>query len=110
MKKNISLDLILPFYHPKGEWCERVVESVHTLRRYFDEKKIEFQLILANDGSNLNDYPQEKLDRIRDAAGNFQFLTYPRNRGKGYCLRFAVKQAKGDFQIYTDGDFPFYPQ
>lgn len=110
MKNERTVDLILPFYKPKGDWDKRVAESVSFLKDHFEKKDIGLTLYLVNDGSDLSHFPEEKLDRIREAAGNFQFLSYPENRGKGYCLRYAVSKAHGTWQIYTDGDFPFSPR
>ena len=102
--------MILPFYHPKGNWDKRVAESVSFLRKKFEEKNLVLSVYMVNDGSDLSYFPEEKLNPIREASGKFQFLSYPENHGKGYCLRYAVSRAEGEYQIYTDGDFPFLPQ
>ena len=110
MKNKRSVDLILPFYHPTGDWEKRVAESVSFLKKHFEEKGLSLTVSLVNDGSDLSYFPEEKLDPIRKAAGDFRFLSYPENHGKGYCLRYAVSRAENEYQIYTDGDFPFSPQ
>jgi len=110
VENKSTVDLILPFYHPKGDWEQRVAESVSYLRKQFEEKNLVLSVYMVNDGSDLSYFPEDKLDHIRNAAGKFQFLSYPENHGKGYCLRYAVSRAEGEYQIYTDGDFPFLPQ
>lgn len=103
-----KIDIILPQYKPHGEWRENIVEGLTGLRNHFAGKDVELTAILVNDGSDLSFYPQEDLDAISASVdGRFRFLTYDKNHGKGYSLRFAASQATGDIQVYTDGDFPF---
>jgi len=103
----MKTDLILPFYKPHEGWLDHLLESVAQLRQTLNARGSTLRVILANDGSPKSYYPDEVLDAIRAVSDEFIFSTYDVNHGKGYCLRHAVAQADGDFQIYTDGDFPF---
>ena len=103
----MKTDLILPFYNPHEGWLNHVLESITTLRQVLNARGSTLCVILANDGSPKSCYPDEALDAIRAAADEFVFSSYDVNHGKGFCLRYAVQQADGDIQIYTDGDFPF---
>lgn len=103
----MKTDLILPFYKPHEGWLNHLLESVALLRQALNAQGSTLRVILANDGSPMSYYPDEALDAIRATADEFIFSTYEVNRGKGRCLRHAVEKADGDFQIYTDGDFPF---
>lgn len=107
MNWTCKTDVILPFYKPHEGWCEHLCDSLAHLRPWLHERGSSLRVILANDGSPLEFYPQEKLDAIRRECDEFEFVTYDVNRGKGFCLRTAVARADGDFQVYTDGDFPF---
>lgn len=103
-----AIDIILPLYRPTGEWEEHIIECIRALREYFSGKPVELMFHIMNDGGALTYYPQEKLDAIKEAAnGQFDFLSYDRNHGKGYAIRYAVSHVQGDLQVYTDGDFPF---
>ncbi len=103
----MKTDLILPFYKPHEGWLNHLLESVTALRQELNRRGSSLRVILANDGSPKSCYPDEALDAIRAAADEFIFSSSDVNHGKGYCLRSAVQRADGDFQIYTDGDFPF---
>ena len=102
-----QLDIVLPLYKPHGEWVEHILEAAEDLHNYFDTKEIKLNFVIVNDGSSLDFYPEESLKKIENATRNFQFLSYPENQGKGYCIRFAMAQMQGDYSVYTDGDFPF---
>ncbi|MCQ2378395.1 MAG: glycosyltransferase [Victivallaceae bacterium] len=102
-----AIDVILPLYRPRGEWAEHISGALTPLRRALAEKKMDLHLYLVNDGSPAECYDAGSLETIRRAAGNFDFIGYEKNRGKGYCLRYGIARTTGDFQIYTDADFPF---
>lgn len=107
MDSQKELDLILPFYHPHEGWSEKVETNLRELNRKFAERGVWLHVYLVNDGSPLESYPEESLNRIRQTVPEFDFLSYAPNRGKGYALRYAVGMTRGRWQIYTDGDFPF---
>ncbi len=102
-----SFDIILPLYRPKPDWEEHVLECMKNLRAYFAGRDVALGFLLVNDGSPLSHFPEKVLDELRKTAGNFRFLTYCCNRGKGYSLRYAVERSSADLIVYTDGDFPF---
>lgn len=103
-----SIDLVLPLYKPHAGWENHIVDAVSALRTAFARKNWQMQLYLVNDGSDLSFFPEESLAKIRQAAGGkFEFLSYTPNHGKGYCLRYGIGRTQGDYQVYTDGDFPF---
>ncbi|MDD3154978.1 MAG: glycosyltransferase [Victivallaceae bacterium] len=105
-----AVDLVLPLYRPRGEWAERIAESIRALKNSDAMKECVLTVFVVNDGSDPGLFPEEKLELIGKEADSFEFLSYQRNRGKGYSLRFGVAAAHGDYQIYTDGDFPFSEQ
>ena len=102
-----DIDVILPLYRPHPGWDDAIVDAATCLRENFGKRDWRLHLYLVNDGSPASCYPAESLEKIRAAAGDFDFLGYEKNRGKGYSLRYGVAHAKGAVQVYTDADFPF---
>ena len=102
-----KIDIILPLYHPKHGWDEHVRENIRELRAFFGTGKASLRFVIVDDGSGQGAFDPAALDRVKKEAGDFQFLTYEPNRGKGYAIRFAVSRSESDFIVYTDGDFPF---
>lgn len=101
-----KIDIILPLYHPKPGWDEHVRENIRELRTFFGAKAA-LRFMIVDDGSGQGAFAPEALERVKSEAGDFQFLTYEPNRGKGYAVRYAVSRSDADFIVYTDGDFPF---
>ena len=101
-----KIDIILPLYRPKHGWDEHVRENIRELRAFFGTKA-SLRFVIVDDGSGQGAFDPAALERVKNDAGDFQFLTYEPNRGKGYAVRFAAARSESDYIVYTDGDFPF---
>lgn len=101
-----KIDIILPLYRPKAGWDGHVRENVRGLRDFFGDKA-SLRFVLVDDGSGEGFFDPAMLDQVKADAGNFEFLSYAPNRGKGYAVRYAAGRSEADFVLYTDGDFPF---
>lgn len=44
---------------------------------------------------------------MQSASDTIRFYCYAQNRGKGYALRYGVKQAQSPFVLIMDVDFPY---
>jgi glycosyltransferase involved in cell wall biosynthesis len=100
---NREFSLVLPCYNPPRDWEKIVVSSVKSI---IEKTGVTPQLIIVNDGS-LKNVELEKIEFIRSALKNFEWISYDQNRGKGYALRQGVAIATHDLIIYTDIDFPY---
>ena len=68
--------------------------------------KFQIELILVNDGSTER-MSDAAVSHLKEAIPTVNYITYEKNRGKGYALRQGVKAVKTDLVIYTDIDFPY---
>jgi glycosyltransferase involved in cell wall biosynthesis len=100
----ISLDIILPAYNPLPGWEENVIKRFLSLEKAMPE--IRFGLYIVNDGSELiDDEASQKM--IKSSIPDLKWVSYSKNRGKGYALRQGVMQSDADFVLYTDIDWPY---
>ena len=103
-----SVNILLPSYRPHYGWDGKVAEAMKLLQRHFKDSDIQLNLVIVNDGSPADDYPDDLLAILSNVSdGRFTFLTYDRNCGKGFALRYGARHAKSDYTVYTDLDFPF---
>ncbi len=103
----MKLDVILPLYKTRPGWDTQIADAMINLNKNIGQYG-ELHLYLCNDGAPAKYYPEESLELISNSVeGRFHCLTYERNRGKGYSLRYLISRADGDYMVYTDGDFPF---
>lgn len=99
-----SLDLILPCYNPIPGWEDTIIRSYKIIVEKIPEVNV--SLYLVNDGSS-KPIQSQSLDKLKASIPSFHYLSYPVNQGKGYALRYGVKECKNELCIYTDIDFPF---
>ena len=100
-----TIDIILPCFNPIKGWEKTVLEKFQSLLNITKEK-YSLRLIIVNDGSIFN--IQKEIDFLKDNLEElFTYLEYKENKGKGFALRYGVKQSVSDFIIYTDIDFPY---
>ena len=98
------LDIVLPVYNPLPGWEETVIARTGSLRRALPARTI--NLIVVNDGTpGLGTSPA--WQRLAAAEPSALMTGYSDNRGKGFALRFGVRQATGDIILYTDIDWPY---
>lgn len=99
-----KLTIVLPCYNPAPNWAHQIIATWQVLEKHLSDADL--SLIVVNDGSRTPLSINAILD-LKNAISNFKFVDYSRNQGKGYAVREGMKQAEGDYFIYTDIDFPF---
>ncbi|MBC7488108.1 MAG: glycosyltransferase [Cytophagaceae bacterium] len=99
-----SLDLVLPCYNPIPGWEDKIIHSCQMIADKIAPAKL--SIYIVNDGSS-HTISSTQLDKLKNAIYSIQYLSYPVNQGKGYALRYGVKESKSEICIYTDIDFPF---
>lgn len=102
-----SLALVLPCYNPPLHWAENVLSSLDRLRQQLPAGTT-IHLYLVNDGSTRG-IAETDVELLRQMlpAGQFTYLNYPVNRGKGHALRTGVAQVQEPLCLFTDIDFPY---
>lgn len=97
-----TVDIILPCYNSTTPWYKELQLFYESAIRF--ECKLQF--IVVNDGSTIGNLPKQ-IEELKSKSIPLTFVSYPKNKGKGYALRQGVKASTADFIAYTDIDFPF---
>ncbi len=99
-----SLDILIPVFNPAPGWEDTAIQRFHSIQS--KHREISFTLFLVNDGTaHLDTSPEVK--KLRSDINNIKWISYGKNKGKGYALRQGVSQSSGDLLIYTDVDWPY---
>ena len=98
-----KLTIILPIYNPHKGWSNELSNSLQLISQSL--KGTDCSFVLVNDGSSIK--IDDQIDQIRQIIPNLVYLSYETNKGKGYAIRYGLKQSFSDYYIYTDCDFPF---
>ena len=114
LKKKIvkinSLSIIFPFFNEE----ERLSSSIGNLKKLITYllKKIDFEIILVNDGSNdsSDKIIKKFLKSLKKKEKKYiNYLKYNDNKGKGFALKKGVKSSKKKWILTCDIDFSANP-
>lgn len=95
------LSVVAPAYNE-----ELIIEKVIKEWEYFIEKeKIDAEIVICNDGST--DKTGEVLKKLQKQYSNLIVCENKPNRGYGYALYNAIRQAKGQLIMTLDSDGQF---
>ncbi len=91
-----KLSIIIPVYRLSA----RVQDTIKALKRHLDIDKLDYEIIVVDDGS-----PDDTYEKALEAADkNVRVLHYRDNRGKGYALLHGFRHSSGDLVVFFDGD------
>ena len=90
----MKLSIVIPCYNEAKD----ITSNVNKVKDYLNDKKIDHELILVNDGSKDN--TKEVIEAIPGVVA----LSYDKNRGKGGAVKYGIEHATGDYTLFMDAD------
>jgi len=93
---DLDLTIIIPAYNDAHKFDADVAEADAFLER----ESLAGELLLVNDGST-----DDTVARARNLAERYprlRFVSYEKNRGKGYAIAQGVKVARGGIVMFAD--------
>ncbi|PBQ31611.1 glycosyl transferase [Sphingobacteriaceae bacterium] len=97
----VTVDIVLPCYNPNATWYQELLDF-----KEFIQDRYKIHYIVVNDGSS-NPTVQDQITILKNNTVSVSYISYAKNKGKGYALREGVKVSEADYIVYTDIDFPF---
>lgn len=89
------LSVVIPLYNE-----EKRLKNIKKVISYLSKKKINWELILVNDGST--DGTGGYVAKFKNK--NIKIISYPVNRGKGYAIKRGMLATSGEFCLFMDVD------
>jgi len=94
----MDLSIIIPIYNEK----KIIKKNVLKIYNFLSKKKIKFEIILSNDGSQ--DKSMLIIKQLSKKFSNIRCVSSQKNNGKGSALTKGLSKAKGSILVSTDID------
>jgi len=91
-----TLSVIVPAFN-----CRTIKHDLTTLQKHLGDLNRPFEIICVVDGrKNSKDHTIERAKKLK--GENIKIYFYPKNKGKGYAVRFGMARAKGGLIAFID--------
>lgn len=90
----MKLSIIIPCYNESKD----IAKNVETVKSFLNDKKIDYELILVNDGS------KDDTQKVIESIPGVLAVGYEINRGKGGAVKYGIEHATGDYILFMDAD------
>jgi dolichyl-phosphate beta-glucosyltransferase len=95
----MDLSIIIPALNEE----RRLGPTLEEIRRFFDEKGTDYEVIVIDDGSRDRTSESALSSRVH-GSGKLKLLKNEKNMGKGYSVKRGVQEATGELILFTDAD------
>ena len=95
---QINLTIVIPAYNEEERLESTMISSIE----FFRALKIKFQILIVDDGSD--DGTANLVNLLSVENSEIDLISYPRNEGKGYAVKFGVLNALGQSILIMDAD------
>jgi len=97
-ESKVSLSIVIPAYNIENA-IPIIIENISKL---LDSTDLLYEIIVVNDGSI--DKTLNVLQEISKNKSNLNFISYKQNKGKGFAIRTGIKESRGKWVMFIDGD------
>lgn len=94
----MSISIVLPAYNE----AHRILPSLEKIFAYCRQNEPDFEVIVVDDGST--DGTARVVAERFGTQAELRILRYEPNRGKGYAVRWGVRQARKEWVLFSDAD------
>lgn len=93
-----EITVVVPAYNEEN----RLGSTLESIAAYFEQRRTAVEILVVDDGST--DRTAELVSACGQRLPFVRLLTYPRNRGKGYAVKFGMANARGRLRLFDDAD------
>ena len=96
--------MILPAYNEEDCIKEVISETAKVLSEVTDK----WEIIVVDDGSKDSTFAI--AERISKSDKRIRVLSYGKNMGKGFALKYGFEHSRGDLVVFMDADLDLHPR
>ena len=98
MNQNPLISIVIPAYNEEI----RLRSTLESLAFYTKKQNYKYEIIIVDDGSADN--TASVANAFEGELPNLRVLSYPKNKGKGYAVKFGFVNSLGDLVLMADAD------
>jgi dolichyl-phosphate beta-glucosyltransferase len=95
---EMKISVVIPAFNE----ARRILPSLEQIFSYMEAHHADHEVLVVDDGST--DGTLQRVQRRFRNQPRLRLLSYGRNRGKGYAVRYGVEQAHGEVVLFSDAD------
>ena len=92
-----DISIVIPIYNEQ----DNIIQLIKEVRASL-EKKINYEIIIVDDGSDDNTY--EAVNKIKKNNKNITIISHKKNYGQSIGLRTGIIEANSEYIVTLDGD------
>ncbi len=92
-----DISIVIPIYNEQ----DNIIKLIREVRASL-EKKINYEIIIVNDGSDDKTY--EVVNKIKKNNKNITIISHKKNYGQSIGLRTGIIEANSEYIVTLDGD------
>jgi glycosyltransferase involved in cell wall biosynthesis len=92
------ISIIVPVYNE--------APTLEALLALVEEVPLDKEILLIDDGSSDG---STEIVRAREGRPGYRVFLNAKNRGKGYCVRLGIGEARGEVILFQDADLEYTP-
>jgi len=103
----MKLSIIIPAY----KQAKTIVEDLTSIQAVLNQIRYEYEMIVVNDGSPDKTFEkmQEFHENHASPKNRVKLLTYDKNQGKGYAVKYGMFKSVGDYIAFIDSGMDLNP-
>ncbi|HUT96333.1 MAG TPA: dolichyl-phosphate beta-glucosyltransferase [Candidatus Paceibacterota bacterium] len=96
--EKIYLSVVIPAYNEE----KRIATTLLDVDKYLSKQNYSYEIIIVADGSKDN--TTQVVNKMGELIKNLRLINNKENHGKGWVVKQAMLEAKGEYRLFMDAD------
>lgn len=94
----MHLSVVIPAYNEE----KTISATLLDIDKYLSKQNYPYEIIVVSDGSKDNTV--RVAEKMKELVKNIRVIDNKENHGKGWVVRQAMLESRGEFRLFTDAD------